>query len=182
MTNHGKSDDKMMDDPGFLFVVDYDDDAERKRVEYLFNNWENGSIDKLEGLVRLATGIDHDKLYEELVSKVPADRVNSHRLEEMERGADPETIVVETEINAEPDAIEPFVEYIFSKKKAVLQSPTQNEYEVYTKKGRAEVTYQLSQADDGTAVTIRISGYSQAPSFLANFFESELEDYSRTQE
>jgi hypothetical protein len=183
MTDHSQSDDDgTTDDPGFLFVVDYDDDAERKRVEYLFNNWEGGSIGKPEGLVRLTTDVDYDELYEELVSKVPSDRVESYRLEEMERGVDPETAVVETQVNADLDAVEPFVEYIFSKKKAVLQSPSQNEYEVYTKKGRADVTYQLSEVDAGTAVTIRISGYSQAPAFLAEFFESELEDYSRTQE
>jgi hypothetical protein len=177
MTDHAQS-----DEPGFLFVVDYDDDAERKRVEYLFNNWDDGSITKPDGLVRLATDLDHDELHEELVSKVPAERVESYRLEAIDRAVDPDTAVVEKQVNADPDAVEPFVEYILSKKKAVLQSAARNEYEVYSKKGRAEVAYTLSEPDDGTAVTIRISGYSQAPTFLAEFFETELEDYSRTQE
>jgi hypothetical protein len=177
MSNHAQSDKS-----GFLFVVNYDDDAERKRVEYLFNNWENGSITKPDGFVRLAADIDHDELYEELVSKVPTERVESYQLEEIDRGVDPDTVVIEKEINAGQDALEPFIEYILSKKKAVLQSPSRNEYEVYTKKGRAEVTYQLSEADGNTAVMIRIIGYSQAPTFLAEFFEAELEDYSQTQE
>ena len=166
----------------YLFVVSYDDDAERKRVEYLFNNWDDGDVEKPEGLVRLATGVDHDDLYEKVVSKVPSDQVDSFELDPVDADVDSERRIVEQSVNAPVDAVESFVEYVFSKKKAVLQSPSHNEYEVYTKKGRATVSYDLSEESGTTTVTITVDGYPPAPAFLGEFFETELADYAASQQ
>lgn len=166
-------------DEQFLFVVEYDSDAERKRVEYLFEN-ANGEVQSLEGLARIATGIDHEEIYEQLVSKVPDKQVQAYRLEPIDVSAEPERTKIEETVSATPETVEPFVEYMLSKKKAVLQSSTRNEYEVYTKKGRAEISYDLD-GDDETTVRIEIEGYPPAPSFLAEFFETELRDYAKSQ-
>ena len=171
----------MTDEPSYLYVVDYADDAERKRVEYLFNNWSEGELRRPEGVVRLAADVDHDSLYERLISKVPEERIRAYRLEESGAEVSPTTRTVERTVPAEPDAVESFVEYMLSKKKAVLQSAAHNEYETYTKKGRATATYELDEADEGTTVRLRIRGYSDAPSFLAEFFETELADYAASQ-
>ena len=169
------------DDSLFLYLVDYEEDAERKRAEYLFNNWDDGTIGRPSGLVRIAEGIDSDELYEQLVTKVPAEQVRTYRLDPAESDVDPETVIVEERINASVDAVEAFLEYILSKKKAVLQSASRNEYEAYTKKGRAEVSYDLT--DDGGKVVVRVqvAGYPPAPSFLAEFFEAELAEYATSQ-
>lgn len=168
-----------MTDDTYLFVVKYDDDAERKRAEYLFNNVE-GAVEKPEGLVRIVGDVDHEELYTKLVSKVPEEQVSAYRLEPAETDVEPETVTVSETVEASPDAVETFVEYIFSKKKAVLQSAARNEYEVYTKKGRAEVSYRLSESSP-TTVEIRIEGLSDATEFLAEFFRDELGDYAASQ-
>jgi len=168
-------------DARHLFVVEYDSDAERKRVEYLFNNWDDGELSAPNGLVRIGDDVDHDALYEQLVAKVPPEQVASYRLQPVETDVEPETVTVEQAVAAGRDAVETFVEYMVSKKKAVLQSPAHNEYEVYTKKGRAEVTYRIEETDGTTTVTVRISGYPPAPAFLRDFFETELSDYAASQ-
>jgi len=170
----------MTDDPSHLYVVDYADDAERKRVEYLFNNWSEGELRRPEGVVRLAADVDHDSLYERLISKVPEERIRAFRLEESGAEVSPTSRTVERTVPAEPDAVESFVEYMLSKKNAVLQSARHNEYEVYTKKGRADVTYRL-EGDGETTVTVTVEGYPPAPEFLAEFFETELADYAGSQ-
>jgi hypothetical protein len=169
------------DDSLFLYLVDYEEDAERKRAEYLFNNWDDGTIERPSGLARIAEGIDSDELYEQLVTKVPAEQVRAYRLDSAESDVDPETVTVEERINASVDAVEAFLEYILSKKKAVLQSASRNEYEAYTKKGRAEVSYDLT--DDGGEIVVRVqvAGYPPAPSFLAESFEAELAEYATSQ-
>jgi hypothetical protein len=171
----------MTDAPEYLYVVDYEDDAERKRVEYLFNNWSGGEVARPEGVVRLAAGVDHEGLYEQLISKVPEERIRAYRLEEGRTEVSPTTRSVERTVPTDADAVETFVQYMLSKKKAVLQSATHNEYEMYTKKGRATTRYELDERDGGTAVTVRITGYADAPSFLAEFFETELEEYAASQ-
>lgn len=170
-----------MNDDGdqYLFVVSYEDDKERKRVEYLFDNVD-GTAHKPDGLVRLAEGIDHEDVYADLVSKVPSDAVSAYRLEPVDADVEPESIVVEEEVATAPDAVESFVEYVLSKKKAVLTAASRNEYEVYTKKGRAEVSYELSSGPP-TTVRLRVTGYPPAPSFLADFFREELTNYADSQ-
>lgn len=169
------------DDKRHLCIVDYEEDAERKRAEYLFNNWENGRISRPSGLVRIAEGVDHEELYEKLVAKVPAEQIEMYHLRSTDTEIEPETITVEKEVSASVDAVETFVQYIMSKKKAVLQSAAHNEYEVYTKKGRGEVSYELTDEGRYVSVRIRVTGYSPAPSFLTDFFETELTDYAASQ-
>lgn len=164
----------------FLFVVDYNSDAERKRVEYLFDN-ADGDISTLSGLARIAENIDPDGMYEDIVSKVPEEQVQAYRLEPVDISAERNRTTVVRDVNAAAETVEPFIEYILSKKKAVLQSSARNEYEVYTKKGRAEITYKLTEESGKTEVEIHIEGYPPAPEFLAEYFEQELTDYADTQ-
>lgn len=170
----------MSNEEEYVFVVSYGDDKERKRIEYLFNNW-NGEIKKPEGLVQVAGEIDHDESYERIFSKVPPEQVSSYRLEPVDAEVDPESVIVEESLSAAIDDAEGFIEYMLFKKKPVLQSAERNEYEVDTKKGRADVTYQLTGQDEKVNVQIRVEGYSPAPEFLASFFETELTDYAESQ-
>jgi hypothetical protein len=168
------------DSDTYLFVVSYEEDKERKRVEYLFDTHVDGTARKPDGLVRLVEGVDHEDLYADLVSKVPSDAVSAYRLNPVDADVEPESIVVDEEVAAAPDAVESFVEYVLSKKKAVLTVPSRNEYEVYTKKGRAEVSYELSGGPPTTA-RLQITGYPPAPTFLADFFREELTNYADSQ-
>ncbi|WP_136686778.1 hypothetical protein [Halorhabdus amylolytica] len=165
----------------FLFVVDYDSDAERKRVEYLFDNAE-GEVSTLSGLSRIAEGVDLEEMYEQLVSKVPEEQVRAYRLEPVDVTAEPERTTVTERVSAPAETVEPFVEYMLSKKKAVLQSAAHNEYEVYTKKGRADISYALEEDGGETAVEIQVEGYPPAPAFLGEYFERELSDYAKSQQ
>lgn len=167
-------------DRRYLYVVDYGEDAERKRAEYLFKNWDGGDIERPDGLVRIAEGVDHDELYQQLIAKVPADQIETYELTPAETDVSTETVVIEESVAASADAVETFLEYVLSKRKAVLQSAARNEYEVYTKKGRAEVAYEIGD-DDPITVRLRIEGYPPAPAFLADFFETELADYAASQ-
>ena len=88
----------------YLYVVDYREDAERKRAEYLFNNWEEGTIDRPSGLVRIAEGVDQEALYEGLVAKVPPDQVEMLALKSVETDLDPERVDVDERIAASADA------------------------------------------------------------------------------
>ena len=64
------------DTPLYLFTVEYDEEAERKRVEYLFSNWDSGQITAPNGLVRIAEDINREELHEQLLTKVPEEQVD----------------------------------------------------------------------------------------------------------
>jgi hypothetical protein len=166
----------------YLYVVEYNDDSERKRVEYLFNNWEVGDVERPDGLVRIATDVDNQELYKQLVTKIPEEQIQSFRLESATPDVDPESTTVEWTIETTREPVESFLDYVFSKRKATLQSPEHNHYKVYTKKGRADVRYTLTENEEETTVQIRIEGYPPAPGFLAEFFENELKEFSQSQQ
>ena len=165
----------------YLFCVDYQNEAERKRVEYLFKNWESGQIEAPKGLVRIAEGVNRESLHEELVTKVEDKRVEVYKLESTSMDLEEESLTVEQEINKSKDTVEGFLDYILSKKGAVLKEPSQNNYEIYTKKGRAEIRPKVT--DNGDSVTIRllIKGYPPAPSFLEEFFDSEFKEFATSE-
>ncbi len=166
----------------YLFIVTYEDDSERKRVEYLFNNWAEGTIEHPDGLVRLAEGVDHEQIYEQLVTKVPEDQISTYAVEPVETDVEPTRLTVEQKIDAPESTVKSFVEYVLSKRKAVLQDSERNEYEVYSKKGRAHLRYTLSESSGETTVRLVIEGYQPAPSFLSNFFEQELTEFAESQQ
>lgn len=171
-----------MSDDEYLFVVDYEDETERKRVEYLFNNWDEGDIARPEGVTRVAAGVDHDELYRQLLNKVPDDQVDAYRLSAVDADVSPETVTVERTVTAPRAPVESFLEYVLSKRKAVLQSEARNEYELYSKKGRAEIRYTLDSDGTETSVRLQITGYQPAPSFLGDFFGEELDEFSASQQ
>ncbi len=166
----------------YLYIIGYEGESERKRVEYLFNNWENGRVERPDGLVRIAEGVDNQALYKELLTKIPEDQIQMYGLESETPDVDPDSVTVETTIKTGSDQLRSFLDYVFSKRKATLQSPEHNHYEVYTKKGRADFRYTLSESGDKTTVRIDIEGYPPAPEFLAGFFEEELKEFSKSQQ
>lgn len=165
-----------------LFIVSYEDETERKRVEYLFNNWDEGDISRPQGVVRVTSGVAPDELYEKLLTKVPEDRIAAYELDRTEPEVTKETRRIKREINAPKDTVESFIQYVFSKRKAVLQSSERNEYEVVTKKGRADVRYSVSSTNGTTTARIVIEGYEPTLSFLQDFFQQELNEFSASQQ
>ena len=93
------------DSERYLYTVQYDGEAERKRVEYLFNNWEDGHIDSPRGLARIAEGVDHEELYKQLATRVPEDKNGVDRLQSATPAAESKTITVKQEATAPPDAV-----------------------------------------------------------------------------
>lgn len=160
----------------YLYVVDYDDDAERKRAEYLFDTWDEGTVERPDGVVRIAEGVDGDALHRDLLVKFRSEQVDVYELAARDDPATPEARTVERTLDAPPDAAESFLQYLVSRKKGERRAD--GEYEVYTNKGRADVSLDVRAADDGTAVTVRISGHPPVLDYLTSYVETELSEFA----
>lgn len=158
-----------------LVIVDYADDAERKRAEYLLDNWDGGTVRSVDGLARLLDDVEVDDLYEELVAKVPKEHIRVYELDAVEGDVSPTKTEIDARLETDIDRVEWAIESLLNKRKAVTEDAEHNVYGVYTKKGRATVEYELDAQDDEVLLHIRISGYGEAPEFLREFFEDELQ-------
>ena len=164
----------MTADDAYLVVVDYEADTERKRAEYLLDNWEAGSVESVRGLTRVVSGTDVHELYDALVAKVPEDQIETYELSPVNSEASTSDEQLDIRTETDPERVEWAVESALNKRKAVEDPERDDTYAVYTKKGRATVRYDIAPRDDGSALEIRIEGYGEATEFLRDFFEEEL--------
>jgi hypothetical protein len=163
------------DADGFLFVVSYENDAERKRAEYLFNTWEDGNLYKPEGIVRVAEDVDHEELYEDLLVKFRPEQIDAYSLSSLDAPRTPEQRSIERSIAADPDTVRSMLQYLISRKKGTETGD--GVYEVYTNKGRADVEVSLSREGDETTVVVHVQGHPPVIDQLATYLEEELDEF-----
>jgi hypothetical protein len=162
----------------YLFVVNYETDTERKRAEYLLDNQKEGDIQPLEGMSRLASGIDVDELYDELAAKVPEEQISTYEVDRIDTEATREQESIHEEFeNVDPDRVTWAMDSILKKRKAVKQGPRNGTeiWGVYTKKGRAEISYQVRSNNESVELDVTIEGFGDAPGFLEEFIQDELQ-------
>ena len=164
----------MTTDDTYLVVIDYEADTERKRAEYLLDNWEDGQVNSVRGLTRVVSGTDIHELYDALVAKVPEEQIKTYDLTPVNSEASTSDERLDIRTEAEPERVKWAVESVLNKRKAVEDPERDDTYAVYTKKGRATGRYDIVPRDDGSVLEIRIEGYGEATEFLRDFFEEEL--------
>lgn len=170
---------EMSDDREYLVVVDYEDERERKRAEYLLDNWEEGSVDTLDGMARTVKGIDIDELYDQLAAKVPEEELSTYELTRVDAEATKEQETIdETFDDIDAERVEWAMESIMKKRKAVDQGTTSDGdslWAVYTKKGRAEIQYDIRETgSNAVELHVVIDGFGDAPAFLREFINEEI--------
>jgi hypothetical protein len=162
----------------YLIVVDYESDTQRKRAEYLLDNQDEGQIDSLQGLTRVASGLDVDTLYEELAAKVPEETIDLYDLEEVEATARKGERELHYQYDVETDRVTWAMESLLNRRESATREAGGDidVWSVYTKKGRARIEYEIRQPSDGsTRLDIRVVGWGEAPTFLAEYIDEELE-------
>lgn len=164
-----------MADDAYLVTVEYEDDAERKRAEYLLDNWEEGSVKSVTGLSRIARCVDIHDLYDSLVAKIPESRISTYELTSVSSDVTTSGERLSLRTAAQPDRVEWAMESVLNKRKAVQEPGAENSFAVYTKKGRANVEYEVHGRGEDVVLEIEIEGFGEAATFLRDYFEDELE-------
>lgn len=163
-------------DNSYLIVIDYEDDAERKRAEYLLENWDQGAVESLSGLSRFVEDDNIDDLYEQLVTKVPEHQINIFKLDGVDFQVSKRSAEFDEKFNTAKDKVEWAMEAIMNKRKTIEKDPENDVYGVYTKKGRSTVEFSITEGPGGEVhLTGTIQGYGEAPEFLRNYILDEIE-------
>lgn len=168
----------------YIIVVKSASDAERRRIEYIFDKRADTSgIVKPEGVIRFVADGDVGELVQELLSRIsgvvevysitPADF-------EIEKG----TKEIEMEIKSSMEVVEGFVNYLMARVKAVLthemETPRIKEYSVHSRKGLADIQVAMKEEEgEKTQLSIKIEAYEPALSFLFESLREQLEVYKQ---
>ena len=163
----------------YLVVLDYTDEAERKRVEYLLNNREDTAVSPVRGFVRLAETDDLNGLYEDLSAKVDdVDDLSLHRLEDVDTTPSETHLDFEVTTEVDEERIEWLFESLMNKRDAAPADIDQGMYVMSTRKGTARCWYTITDNPDRTVtVTVNTAGYGEAPGAARKFLQDEMEGF-----
>jgi len=164
---------------GYLLIVDYESDAERKRIDYAIERWgDRAEISKPKGTAMVFKGTDIDEFLEDLYSRIEGDRrkVEVYRMEEYHPEIEEKTRRLRYESKEEIEVLEKFLSYLMSKINAGYDYKTGNtkKYFVTTKKGQASIEITL-KGNGTTDVLISILGYGEIVEVLAEKISAEME-------
>lgn len=161
-----------------VFVV-YENDAERKRVDYLLEKWsEKANIQKPRGVVFLIETKEVQEFLEELYSKLEGDveeKVEVYLVEAVVRKVEVRRRIIEYTFREERRVVEKFLDYLFSKINATYaySDAISRVYTVYTRKGRGTIKAVLTENGE-TSVLLEVEGYGDVVDYLAEKIEEEL--------
>ncbi len=163
----------------YLITAKYTSDSERKRIEYILEKWKDRmKIVKPEGIAAIVSGGDIKELLVELYSRTERDNVALYRIEETYLDVAEGEKEIKLKLNENRETAEKLLDFIMARQKAILKmqltEPRQKIYEVYTKKGKAEISMSLRGGNAGVDVVFKISGYGEAVDFLHGRLAEEL--------
>jgi hypothetical protein len=170
----------------YLITSKYDSDAERKRLEYVFEKWaEKLTIIKPEGIITLLDDAGKEDLMNEFIkdlysraSKVSKDSIVIYHIEKTEPDIKPEQKELRLETKQKRETVEKLLSFIMARLKAVFKPesdlPFLRTYEVNSKKGTVQITVVIREKKDALDLIFTISGYGYAVNFIHNKLEEEL--------
>ena len=161
----------------YLITAKYTDDAERKRIEYALERWKDSmGITKPEGITVITRGGDIEAMLDDLYARVPRDNVRVYSLSETSFEVPESERRMKINLKGETKTIEKLLGFVMAKQKAFFRHEVTSGklYEVYTKKGRAEIYTNLKEDSGIVTVDIRIKGYGNAADLVYNKIDSEF--------
>jgi hypothetical protein len=170
----------------YLITSKYDSDAERKRLEYVFEKWADRlTIIKPEGIITLLDDAGKEDMMNEFItdlysrsSQVSKDSIIIYRLEKTELDIKPEQKELRLETRQKRETVEKLLSFIMARQKAIFKPesdmPFLKIYEVNSKKGTVQISVVIREKKEALDLIFTISGYGYAVDFIYNRLKEEL--------
>ena len=168
----------------FLLILDYESDAERKRIDYAIERFHKRLIiSKPKGTIILIDGKQDriDEFIEDLCSRLEESekKVKVHKISEYEPEIEKNVKKISYKTKEKRDFIEKFIDYLMAKISASFEynSNVGKVYKLYTKKGQANLEIIMRDESEGTDLTIAIDGYGDVVDFIKNKIDIEMSTF-----
>jgi len=173
----------------YLITVKYDNDAERKRLEYVFEKWADKlMIIKPEGIVAIVDESVNELAVQgfvkELFSKssitpsIQRDNISVFRIQPADFSIERQERGLSLDLHEKRETVEKLLGFIMAKQKAILKResdlPPVKTYELTTKKGTAEISTMIRENDEMINISLTISGYGEVVDFVYDKLKEEL--------
>jgi hypothetical protein len=171
----------------YLISVKYENDAERKRMEYVFEKWSDKlKITKPEGLLVLIDADSKSAEFQEFIenllsrtSQITSKNLTIFKIEPESIDIEKEKKELNLEVHEKRATIEKLLNFVMARQK-VLVTQVSNEpnikyYEVTTKKGKAEIRIMIDEKPESVHLQIKISGYGDVVGLMYDRLKEEMD-------
>jgi hypothetical protein len=170
----------------YLITIKYNSDAERKRLEYVFEKWADKlKIIKPEGLVAIIEESGDQSLLEGFVqdlfsrsSKAKSGNFSVYKIEQHDLEIEKQERELKLELHEKLETVEKLLNFIMARQKAIYKPisdlPFVKIYEITSKKGMAEISVKIRETNDTVNLHLKISGYGEVVDFIYNKLNDEL--------
>ena len=167
-------------------MLDYGTDAERKRIDYAIERWQDKlKIKKPKGTILVIDGKQEriDEFVEDISARVEnsEEKVKIYKIKSYTPEIEKHIRKISYQTTEQKDFIEKFVNYLMAKLSASYEygSKIGKVYKVYTKKGQAKLDIALQSKEEGTNITIAIDGYGDVVDFISDKIDNEMNIFLR---
>jgi len=168
----------------YLLVLDYETDAERKRIDYTVEKWQGElKIRKPRGTTIVVEGDKKtvEKFVEDLCARLERseEKIEMYKIEEHKPEIEKNEKKLFYESTEDEAYIKKFIDYLMTKLNASYQykSKIGKVYKMYTKKGQTNLEVSIKNKDGETVVTITLEGYGDVVDFISNKIDGEMKTF-----
>ena len=163
-----------------LLILDYKNDAERKRIDYTIEKWSakaNVTVTKPKGVVVLFEGDTLSRFVEDVCSRRDAasELPKIYALNECVPFVVEKTQQLEFSTAKSADIVENFVNYLLAKQSAAFEfsDGSKKVYAARTRKGLARIVVDIEPGKN-TRCRITVEGYGEVVDFVAGKIDDEM--------
>jgi len=160
----------------YQIIVEYQSDAERKRIEYIFSKY-GGKIHRPKGYVVNVENDIYEEVLHALLAKHSPGKVTSYKLEAQDFDFPLIQRTMVYTFNKTISDVSSFLSYLISRRRGVLiDSSVYDLYEIYTRKGRVELRTRV-ESNEKSTLNLTLNGTLESVEFVRSEFEEELQTY-----
>lgn len=157
--------------------MEYENEAERKKVEYIANQWTQ-STSRPKGYVIFVSDRDFHEIYQSIAAKFPEERIQSYELVEKkpEVKSVSRRITVAFRENQKQDQIWAFINYLVNRRRGALTSSLGKvfSYRIMTRKASVDLDVTLISIQP-VSLVMEIRGPEDGVALIEKEFSQELE-------
>lgn len=173
-TDTGKETDTGTDQTRYLIGLEYEDRAERRRVEYRLENWE-GTVSQTPRMTRIVKGEDFYELFDALQETVDdPEHLSVYELNDLTPSNEERTVRIDRVYDVERDKLEWAVESLLNKRTVTQEDATT--YQIHPDSSTAKVTleYDLMNVQHGARMELTLTGPTPAPNAVKDAMLRDL--------
>lgn len=162
-TGSDQNEDAQTDQTRYQIGLEYDDRAERRRVEYRLENWE-GTVSQTPRMTRIVEGEDFYELLDALQETVnDPDHLSVYELNDLTSSSKEGTVRIDRVYDVEVDRLEWAINSLLNKRTVTQEDTTT--YQIHSDSSTAEVTlsYDLMDVQNGARIELMLTGSTPAP-------------------